>query len=387
MKKNCLKISIITVCLNSESTIEQTIQSVIGQDYPNIEYIVVDGGSTDKTLDLIRKYEKYISYWVSGPDEGIYDAMNKGLKMATGDFIAFLNSDDWYVKGAISYIVRDIIENKKMLSCYAANIYRSDELQEWDNVLAEDINNIRLAMFYCHQGIFAHKSLFLKYGAFDTRYKICADYDWLLRVYDSGIELHYKNFAVVNFRLGGVSSMQSIKMQEEAKTIALLSLDKLKAKGKITDDTFDEIYGKITRYYDKNGLDCIMKMAIDSGLTDEDENMRKELKKLFPEESYSVFGCGDYGRECSILLQYLGCQQKCFWDNDSQKWGMLCRGILVKSPHEIRNEKIKIIVSTELYADDICKQLCGMGLKENADYFNYNDIRRKAGEIFQLYYL
>lgn len=91
-----LKISIVTVSYNAAKTIEQTIKSVINQTYSNIEYIVIDGGSTDGTVDIIRKYEDRIAYWVSEPDGGIFDAMNKGIKVATGEVVGIINSDDWY---------------------------------------------------------------------------------------------------------------------------------------------------------------------------------------------------------------------------------------------------------------------------------------------------
>ena len=91
-----MKISVITVCYNSSATIERTIQSVIRQNYSDLEYIIIDGGSTDGTLDVIAKYQPYISLCISEPDNGIYDAMNKGLERTTGDVVAFLNSDDWY---------------------------------------------------------------------------------------------------------------------------------------------------------------------------------------------------------------------------------------------------------------------------------------------------
>ena len=103
-REDFMKISIITVCLNSKRTIEQTIQSVIGQAHDNCEYIVIDGGSTDGTLEILKKYDGSISTIISEPDEGIYDAMNKGIALATGDIIGILNSDDWYEPGIFKLV-------------------------------------------------------------------------------------------------------------------------------------------------------------------------------------------------------------------------------------------------------------------------------------------
>ena len=106
-----MKVSMITVCFNSKDIIEEAIKSVLSQSYKNIEYIIVDGGSTDGTVDAIKKYDKYISKWISEPDNGIYDAMNKGLKLATGNIIGFLNADDFYAdNGAIESVVNTIKE-------------------------------------------------------------------------------------------------------------------------------------------------------------------------------------------------------------------------------------------------------------------------------------
>ena len=100
-----MKVSIITVVFNGIRTIEQTIKSVLNQSYKNIEYIIIDGGSTDGTLDIIRKYENYLSYIISEPDHGIYDAMNKGIQKSTGDIVGIINSDDWYEVNTVSQVV------------------------------------------------------------------------------------------------------------------------------------------------------------------------------------------------------------------------------------------------------------------------------------------
>ncbi len=121
-------VSIITVCLNSEKTIEQTIQSVINQTYPNIEYIIIDGKSTDRTLEIIDKYKGKISILVSESDEGIYDAMNKGLKLATGELIGIINSDDWYESDAVETIVNSFLADRNVQVIYGnMDVYDQDK--------------------------------------------------------------------------------------------------------------------------------------------------------------------------------------------------------------------------------------------------------------------
>ena len=110
-----MKVSIITVCFNSESTIKETIESVLSQDYSNIEYIIVDGGSIDKTVDIIKSYGNKISKWVSEKDEGLYDAMNKGLKMAQGDVVGLINSDDVYIDNGVISTVLQLLKEKKVI--------------------------------------------------------------------------------------------------------------------------------------------------------------------------------------------------------------------------------------------------------------------------------
>lgn len=124
-----MRISIITVSYNSAGTIERTIKSVIQQDYGDVEYIVIDGGSTDGTVDVIRKYEKKIFFWLSEPDEGIYDAMNKGIRRATGEIIAFLNSDDWYQKNILSEVAEQFQDNNTQIVC--GDVYYHQERKHY----------------------------------------------------------------------------------------------------------------------------------------------------------------------------------------------------------------------------------------------------------------
>lgn len=179
-----MRISIITVSYNSEQTIERTIKSVVEQNYDDIEYILIDGGSSDRTVDIIKKYERHISFWISETDEGIYDAMNKGLRHSTGDIVAFLNSDDWYEANVFADIAGSFKDKSIQLLCGDMYIHREGTVTR--HHINEDVARrvVRYSMGYTHPTMFARKRLFDKYGGFDTQYKIASDYDWFLKVFD-----------------------------------------------------------------------------------------------------------------------------------------------------------------------------------------------------------
>lgn len=196
------RISVITVCYNAVSTIENTILSVVNQTYDNIEYIVIDGGSTDGTIDLIQKYKNNINYWVSEPDKGIYDAMNKATKVASGDFLFFLNSDD-------------LLYNNEVLSEFATlmssddTIYYGDVMQvPGGKTYGGAFSKWRLSYTnICHQAIFYPSKVFAYYS-YNTRYKIYAD--WYLNILcfaNKDLQFKYINKLVARYSLGGLSNV------------------------------------------------------------------------------------------------------------------------------------------------------------------------------------
>lgn len=206
-------VSIITVCYNSEKTIEQTIKSVINQSYTNVEYIVIDGGSSDSTVEIIEKYANKIAYWVSEPDKGIYDAMNKGILAARGEFIGIINSDDWYEPDTIS----DVISTFKNTFCdivHADIRFFKNEKPEFILKPLKKMNELQVDMFINHPTCFIRRELYLRYGKFNTDYKIAADYELLLRFYTKGAKFFYLNKTLVNMRAGGISDQNTEGFRE-----------------------------------------------------------------------------------------------------------------------------------------------------------------------------
>ena len=174
-------ISIITVVFNGEKYLEETIQSVINQTYPNVEYIIIDGGSTDGTLDIIKKYEHAIDYWVSEPDRGIYDAMNKGIVLKMGKWVAFLGAGDVYTDYATQTYVNEIWQSEdieyissKIGITKGENFLRTVGCK-WDWKIFSKYMNVG------HVGSMHNEQLFKKLGLFDIKYNIAGDYDFLLR--------------------------------------------------------------------------------------------------------------------------------------------------------------------------------------------------------------
>lgn len=211
-----MRITVITVCYNAEESIERAIKSVIGQDYEDIEYVIIDGASTDHTIEIISRYERQISVFVSEPDAGIYDAMNKGIERATGDFVYFLGADDWLIDSHVVSNVVEFIQSNLGYSLYMGGvILYHDKLRLIKksnfNLTAEDIKHGHMCP---HQGLFSKRSLFIK--EFDTRYKIAADYEFVLRNVVQGTPFCMMQIYVAYYSLFGVSESQEIYNEYES---------------------------------------------------------------------------------------------------------------------------------------------------------------------------
>lgn len=217
-----MKISIITICFNSEKYIEQTILSVLNQNWPDLEYIIIDGGSKDKTISIIKKYEKYLSYWVSEPDRGISNAFNKGILKATGDWIGILNSDDFYEPDTFKNLKKIINNNSnKEMICGSLNRVSID----LNKIIAIDhplINPEKPDQFIMtHPATFVKKETYKKIGIFDENYKLAMDYDFFLRAIKNGIQPYCSDIILATQRVGGRSQYFIIKALSE-KYISLI---------------------------------------------------------------------------------------------------------------------------------------------------------------------
>ena len=196
-------VSIITVVYNGAKHLEQTINSVLNQSYANIEYLIIDGGSTDGTVDIINRYENKIDYWQSEKDGGIYFAMNKGISLAKGELIGILNADDFYLPDTVKKIV-------EAHTLAPSDIYHGDMQYVTENatllsIAKPDINKMNEMPAIFHPTCFVKRVVYDKAGVFDTQYKISADYDLLLRYLKKNFSFHYIPEPLTSFRLGGMS--------------------------------------------------------------------------------------------------------------------------------------------------------------------------------------
>ena len=206
-----MKITIITVVFNGAKYIRSAIQSVLSQDYDNIEYIVIDGGSTDGTVNIVKEYQDKISVFISEPDEGIYDAMNKGIALATGNVIGILNSDDFYIDEFVIEKVVKEFDEKGVDSVYADLVFVNPNnlektIRYYDS---SHFNPSRFAYGWtpAHPTFFVKKEIYDKYGVFRTDFKIAADFDILARfLYTQKISYSYMQEVLVKMRVGGVST-------------------------------------------------------------------------------------------------------------------------------------------------------------------------------------
>ena len=213
-----MKVSIITSCFNREATIGQAIESVLAQDYPDIEYIVVDGASKDNSLAVINRYKDKIARIISEPDKGMYEGINKGIRVATGDIIGLLHSDDFlYSKSIVSHIVKKFKETGADF-VYGNGLYV--DFNNTDKVIRNWIGGkyskwkVRHGWLPLHPTCYIKRNSIEQYGLYDESYKIAADSDFLFRyLYEADLNVQYLNEYIVRMRMGGLSTDSAKRKQ------------------------------------------------------------------------------------------------------------------------------------------------------------------------------
>lgn len=205
-----MKISIITVCYNSAATIEKTINSVAEQIYEDIEYIIIDGNSNDGTLSIIKNYDQLCDKWISEPDKGLYDAMNKGIEIATGEIIGILNADDVFMDNSVLSKVSDVFIQNPHIEATIGNVIQFNKqgmITRFYSSKNWQPNKLKIGFMPPHPSIFFKKTVFTTFGNYKLNYKIGADYEFIVRVFlKNKIEWSYSNLTTTKMLVGGLSS-------------------------------------------------------------------------------------------------------------------------------------------------------------------------------------
>jgi len=273
MKKDL--VTIVTVTYNAEDLLEETILSVINQTYDNIEYIIIDGASTDGTVDIIKKYEDHIDYWVSEPDGGIYYAMNKGIEKATGKWINFMNAGDtFFDTETVAYVMEHKHDNAEL-------IYGNYKKKKANIIVrALEQKNWLKTMPFNHQTLFSKTELAKQYP-FDTSYKIVADHHFIMNMYHQKRRFQYLNQALAIFSEGGFANQNTVKMCIESLKVLIehnVSLDEL-----YQTSWYNYLYGTEQSYHklQKKHTEEVAKMAWQLSTLQENHTLfKKSLSEL-----------------------------------------------------------------------------------------------------------
>ncbi len=341
---NNVKVSIITVSFNSVKTIEQTIKSVINQTYKSIEYIIIDGASTDGTQQVIEKYKDRISFYVSEKDDGLYYAMNKGIEHASGDIVGIINSDDWYVEDAVENMVVCMLETDADLA-YGKVVNINTDGRE------ETIGYKPLEKIWCygvihHPSVFVKRKIYEKYGVFNTGYRIYSDYDLLLRFYSKGIRFEFNDKVIAYFRVGGLSTTQQYDAWNEPYTIAMSYIDKCPNRNEVEKIVNIEHQWSFLRKEIAVGSSELLGFF--------NRNFKKDKKKVI------IFGTGIWSERCYKILSQSDVAVTCFADNNPSRWNTQFHDIHIINPSELKNMDAYVLIAVKEHGNEIKEQLNSM---------------------------
>lgn len=330
------KFSVVTVCLNSEQYIETAIKSVIGQTYPSIEYIIIDGGSTDTTIDIIHKYRNNIDIFISEPDGGVFEAFNKGLELATGDFVYFLNSDDYLYNNEVIEHVAQMVKNDAEVQFVYGNVELLNEKNGFFDVVGKEVSlkDIKKGKMPYHSSTFSKRDLLVKYGGFDLSYRFGSDTDLIVKIFKNHTAgCRYINEVISTFRLGGISS------QLKNRNAAIQEINHiLKKNFSTTLDTQESLLNTNLLYYRK---------WIETLLYD-DHPISKRLEGKV--RNVAIFGTREVAMLVKQDLMKSSINTIAFLDNNQLRQGKLIQGVPVMAPSWLTshaNETDAVILAFE----------------------------------------
>ncbi len=346
-----MKISIITVCLNSEQTIEQTIQSVVNQKDDNCEYIIVDGASKDNTLAIIGKYKDVIDKVVSEPDGGIYDAMNKGIALASGEIIGIINSDDWYEPEVFTAVRKCFQDSNADIVYGNLNLIYPDGNQYI--LKPGDIEKLRYQMEVPHPTVFIKREIYKKFGGFSTTYDISSDYDLVLRLYVNGVKFEHLDKVIANFRMGGISNRKEEKCIEETLVISQKYLPYAPLVGRKY--LKDVILHKQRAFYFEKILKYCPEAVFD---------LLNQYMGVSLNEDIAIFGAGNWGIKVCEALRLRERSVQYFVDNNAEKLQKSRNDMAVYAPDFLTTFKGVLLVMVKDFTAEILAQIREMNCPE-----------------------
>ncbi len=359
-----MKISVITVCYNSADTIEQTIQSVVSQNYGELEYIIIDGGSKDGTLAVIEKYRESISLLISEPDQGVYDAMNKGLQKCTGDVVAFLNSDDWYEQDTLEKVNRYFGDTLADMVSGNVYLYADGKAQKMELGRREK-DDVFFRVIYPHPALFVRRSLFQKMGGYDTSYRVAADVAWVINACAAGAEVLCVEDCFTYFRAGGLSGRRRYEGLKEHYKAALTCAKRYELV---------QTAARIDAYY----ADYLEMELCRQKVADALENHMSEVKKIFHyDKGYYIWGAGERGKSCLELLNRAGASVIGFIDRNPNIKSV--EGYPVISAKEIDKRNF-ICITPRGHEKEIEKKLAQDGMGRDA-VMGYPNLLNRIAEL------
>lgn len=339
-----LKVSIITICYNAEKTIEQTIQSVLGQTYPHVEYVIVDGKSTDGTMEIVNRYRDKITKVISEPDEGIYDAMNKGIRMTSGDVIGIVNADDWIEPDAIEHVVRCFLDHDTDIVHGDIRLVYEDGMSQ-EAMKTDSLDKLWHSMVVRHPATFVKKDVYEKQGLFDTSYRITGDYDFILRCYANGVRFCYLDKILSNFRMDGISNTGSRECAKETRQVSLTYIDKAPDSS--------AVYKELSEIMDNEFFLEIFE--------DHPQKILDLIEEMLPEIHNGVMirGIGIWGHQYMKLMQKCNVPVRYFIDSDNAKIGTYVGDIPVISPEEAAEKDLPVFVAIKKADDALLQTIKG----------------------------
>lgn len=363
-----MKITIITVVLNAEELIEKTIKSVLDQDYHDLEYIIIDGMSTDKTPSIIQRYESQLAYWTSEADGGIYDAMNKAIDKATGEIVAFMNAGDWYEKNAFEKVERYFEGHPETDIVYGQvngiSLGKVVSVMGYYDPANPEMTYVRNM---CHQGMFIKRKLFNTIGKFNLKYSVLADWDWNLRAVEKNTNIALLGEVVSNYLVGGISARQNDFLDEP-----LLILENLKKHKPICMD--------MKRILQQRKAMCECRLMV--------SKFPQKIAELWDEKkTYYIWGAGVVGEQCYELLKYSNNSIKGFLDINScrtEYQGVKIFHCLEEIMDDLMKKEgtVQIILATPKYEKEMIQTLINHEVPKSL-YMTYMELCEVAATFFK----